>query len=313
MRQKNHIAEEHKATLAVLCAGVLWGTSCLFVKKMSELGMTSYMQTAFKMLLTGSFYWIILIRRDHSKLRVRLKDLWIFAGAGLFSMSVFTFLHYYTLIHGQASVTIALIYTSPVFVMLLSALLFGEVISREKMAAVMLAVLGCALTAGFFSESYRTPAVIALASIFAGFAYSTYSIFAKIATRKYDPITMTAYTFLFAAVCTVPFGHVPEALKLMAEEPVLIALCLGKSFFTSAIPFLLFTWGISRIEAGKAAILAAMDPLVSCILGMTVLGEAANISKLAGILCILLSVIILNSGKPSDKRAGELRGFEEDR
>lgn len=291
---KQNYSEEMRASAAVLGAGILWGTSCLFVRKMSDLGMTSEMQTAFKMLLTGAFYWILLLSTDRNKLKIRIKDCWIFALAGLFSMSVFTYLHYFTLIHGQASVTIALIYTSPVFVMLLSALFFGERITREKITAVFLAVLGCALTAGLFSEGYRTPPLIAAASIFAGFAYSTYSIFAKIATKRYDPMTMTAYTFLFAAICTVPFGNVPEALHLMAEEPVLIALCLGKSLLTSAVPFFMYTWGISRIEAGRAAVFAAMDPLVSCILGMTVLGEASNISKLAGICLILISVIVLN-------------------
>ena len=280
--------------MAVLAAGVLWGTSCLFVRKMSDLGMTSEMQTAFKMLLTGAFYWIFLLIKDRSKLKIALKDSWIFISAGIFSMSVFTFLHYYTLIHGQASVTIALIYTSPAFVMILSALFFKEKIGREKVTAVILAVLGCALTAGLFSERYRTPLFIAAASIFAGFAYSTYSIFAKLATRKYDPLTMTAYTFLFAAICTVPFCHVPEAIGLMSKDPLLTALCVGKSLFTSALPYFLYTWGISRIEAGRAAVFAAMDPLVSCSFGILVFGETANAAKLIGIVLILLSVIMLN-------------------
>lgn len=289
--------DELKSSIAVLGAGVLWGTSCLFVRKMSDLEMTTSMQTAFKMLLTGSFYWILILVKDREKLKIQLKDCWMFAGAGLFSMTVFTLLHYYTLIHGQASVTIPLIYTSPVFVMILSALFFGEKISKEKVAAIAAAVLGCGLTAGLFSESFRTPAVIAGASILAGFAYSTYSIFAKFATKKYDPLTMTAYTFLFAAICTVPFGHIPEALRLMGDQPVLIALCFGKSLLTSAIPYFLYTWGISRIEAGRAAVFSAMDPLVSCCLGIIVFGEAANISKLTGIFLILLSVIILNMYK----------------
>ena len=287
-------SDEIKASAAVLGAGVLWGTSCLFVRKMSDFGMTSSMQTAFKMLLTGSFYWGLLLLKDRSKLKIRLRDCWIFAGAGLFSMTVFTLLHYYTLIHGQASVTIPLIYTSPVFVMILSALFFGERIGKEKIAAVAAAVLGCGLTAGLFSESFHTSAVITGASIFAGFAYSTYSIFAKLATKRYDPLTMTAFTFMFAAICTVPFGHIPEAIQLMTDRPILIALCLGKSFLTSAIPYFLYTWGISRIEAGRAAVFSAMDPLVACCLGIIVFGEAANASKIAGIVLILLSVIILN-------------------
>ena len=282
------------ATAAVLFAGVLWGTSCLYVRQMSALGMTSAMQTAFKMLLTGLFYLIFLLVTDRSKLKIDPKDCWLFAAAGFFSMSVFTWLHYYTLIHGQASVTIALIYTSPAFVVLMSAFIFKEKITRVKLAAVFLVVLGCALTAGLFSESYRTPPLIAGLSILSGFAYATYSIFAKLSSKKYHPLTMTAYTFLFAAVSTVPFGHVPEALRLMGHRPALIWLCLGKSLFTSVLPFFLYTWGIGRIEAGTAAVYAAMDPLVSCTLGILVFHEPANAAKVIGILMILGSVVMLN-------------------
>ena len=285
------------ATAAVLGAGVLWGTSCLFVRRMSALGMTSTMQTAFKMLLTGAFYWILISLTDRSKFKIRLKDIWMFAAAGCLSMGVYTWLHYYVLIHGQASVTTALIYTSPIFVMLLSAVIFKERITKVKVMAVLLAVAGCALTAGVLSESYRTPLLIAAGSILAGFCYSTYSIFAKFATRKYDSLTMTAYAFLFAAIFTVPFGHVPEALHLMKLHPQLILLAIGKSALTSAAPYFLYTWGISRIEAGRAAVFATMEPLVSCTLGIVVFKEAANSAKIIGIILILSSVILLNLKK----------------
>ena len=285
------------ATAATLGAGVLWGTSCLFVRGMSGFGMTSSMQTAFKMLLTGAFYWILVFLTDRNKLKIKLKDIWIFILAGFISMAVFTWLHYYVLIHGQASVTTALIYTSPIFVMLLSAVFFKEKNTLIKVIAVLLAVSGCALTAGVFSEAYRTPLLIAAASILAGFAYSTYSILAKFATGKYDSLTMTAYSFLFAAIFTVPFGHMPQALHLMKLHPQLILLVLGKSIITSAAPYFLYTWGISRIEAGRAAVSAVMEPLVTCTLGIMVFQEPANAAKIAGILLILISVIIVNLRK----------------
>lgn len=286
-------------TIAVLSAGVCWGTSCLFVRGMSGLGMTSVMQTAFKMFLTFLFYFILLMCTDRSKFRIDIKDIWIFAGSGMFSMSVFTWLHYYVLIHGQASVTTALIYTSPIFVMLMSAAIFKEKITKAKLVALVLSVLGCAMTAGAFSESYKTPVLIVVLSLLAGVAYATYSLFAKHATRKYQPLTMTLYTFLFASICTIPFGHVPEALHLMAKEPLLIVLCLGKNIFASAIPYFLYTWGISRIEAGRAAVFATMEPLVSCALGIIVLGEPSNISKILGIALILGAVVLLNTRKAS--------------
>ena len=285
------------ATAATLGAGVLWGTSCLFVRGMSGFGMTSSMQTAFKMLLTGAFYWILIFFTDRNKLKIKLKDIWIFILAGFISMAVFTWLHYYVLIHGQASVTTALIYTSPIFVMLLSAVFFKEKITVIKVIAVLLAVSGCALTAGVLSETYRTPLLIAAASILAGFAYSTYSILAKFATRTYDSLTMTAYSFLFAAIFTVPFGHMPQALHLMKLHPQLVLLVLGKSMITSAAPYFLYTWGISRIEAGRAAVSAVMEPFVTCTLGIMVFQEPANAAKIAGILLILISVIIVNLRK----------------
>jgi drug/metabolite transporter (DMT)-like permease len=264
---------------------------------MSGFGMTSSMQTAFKMLLTGAFYWILILLTDRSKLRIKLKDIWMFILAGFISMAVFTWLHYYVLIHGQASVTTALIYTSPIFVMLLSAIFFKEKITTIKVIAVLLAVSGCALTAGVLSETYRTPLLIAAGSILAGFAYSTYSIFAKLATRTYNSLTMTAYSVLFAAIFTVPFGHMPQALHLMKLHPQLILLVLGKSIITSAAPYFLYTWGISRIEAGRAAVSAVMEPLVTCTLGILVFQEPANAAKITGILLILISVIIVNLRK----------------
>ena len=290
-------ASDLKPNAAVLTAGMLWGTSCLFVKSMSALGMTSGMQAVYKVLISGIFYVVLLLLTDRSKLKIRLRDAWIFAVSGLFCMAGFTWLHYYTLIHGQASVSIALIYTSPAFVVVASAILFKEKITGRKLTALCLTVAGCALTAGAFSEQYRTPPFIAALCILAGFLYGMYSICAKFATRTYHPLTFTTYTFLFAILFTIPFGDVPGSLALMKAHPVLILLCLGKNLVCTVTPYFLYTWGISRIEAGKAAIFAAADPLMSCVLGILVLQEPANADKIAGIALILAAVILVNSKK----------------
>ncbi len=282
------------ATAAVMCAGALWGTSCLFVKRLSAGGMTSVMQASFKMMITAAFYLVLLLVTDRKKLKAAPRDLPLFAAAGILSVGVFTLLHYYTLIRGQASVSISLLYTAPAWVMLLSAALFGERITRRKLAALVLTVLGCALVAGMFGEQYRTPPLIVGLSLLAGLCYGLYSVFAKIATRRYHPLTMTFYTFLFAMLVIVPFGHVPEAVRLMAADPPLVFWCFGKSFFSTIIPYFLYTWGIRGTEAGRAAVCAALDPLVSALFGITVFHESANAAKLAGIACILVSVVLLN-------------------
>ena len=48
------------------------------------------------------------------------------------------------------------------------------------------------------------------------------------------------------------------------------------------------------METSRAAILVAVEPMVGCIIGMTVFGEPHNLMKITGIVLILLSIVILN-------------------
>ena len=59
---------------------------------------------------------------------------------------------------------------------------------------------------------------------------------------------------------------------------------------------LLYTWGLSRMSNGRAAILATIEPLVGALIGILLYGEPANPMKLAGMALIFGSVVVLNLG-----------------
>ena len=60
------------------------------------------------------------------------------------------------------------------------------------------------------------------------------------------------------------------------------------------MPYFLYTRGLEKLESGKAAILVAVEPLVGAVIGMVFLNESHNISKIAGIILILISIVLLN-------------------
>jgi len=283
-----------KPALAVLCAGVAWGVISLFVRALSAAGLRPLQIAFLRLALSALIFIPFLALRDRGKLRIRLRDIWMFIGTGIISLVCFYALYFYATIHSQASVAVVLLYTSPAFVLLLSALIFKEKITRRKLLCLGMTVLGCAMVSGVFGASYRLTGRVLLAGLGSGFFYALYTIFARFALGRYDSMTVTAYTFLLGALGSLPLGRPGDAVGILAAKPILLLPLLGIAVVSTVLPYFLYTWGLQRMDSGRAAILAAVEPLVGAVLGMAAYGEPRDILKLAGIALILAAILLLN-------------------
>ena len=130
-----------------------------------------------------------------------------------------------------------------------------------------------------------------------GIGYGLYSILGTIALRRYSPYTVTAYTFLLAAVGSwLICGPKDMVSKFAAADDLtgLMLLCLLTALVTAVVPFLAYTLGLQTLEASKAGILATLEPLVATITGIVYFSEPLTILSGIGILLILGAVVILN-------------------
>lgn len=283
-----------KPALAVVAAGVAWGVISLFVRSLSAAGLSPLQISLIRMVMAAVCFFPLLALRNPARLRIRLRDLWMFIGTGIVSVVLFNSLYFYTTVQSQASVAVVLLYTSPAFVLLLSALLFREKITPVKLLCLGMTVLGCALVGGLFGGSERLTPVILLTGLGSGFFYALYTIFARVALRRYDSMTVTAYTFLLGALGSLPLGRAADTASLLVRRPLLLLSCLGIGLVSTVLPYALYTWGLQRMDSGRAAILVAVEPLVGAVLGMAFYGEPHGLPKLAGILLILGAVLLLN-------------------
>ena len=281
--------------LLIILAGCFWGSMGIFVRRLTEYGFTAVQIVSIRVTLAALFFCIILLIKDRSGFRIALRDLPLFLGLGFGSILFFTVCYFTAITMMPLSTAAILLYTSPIWIMLMSVLFFHEKLSGKKLLALALAFAGCVLVSGISGEGITlTGLFVGLGS---GLGYGLYSILGTVALRKYSPYTVTAYTFLFAAAGSwLICGPADMISKFTAaQDPVSLLLFCGlTALVTAVIPFLFYTLGLRTVEASRAGILATVEPLVATLVGILAFSEPLTLLPALGILLILSAVIILN-------------------
>lgn len=286
----------------VLLSGILWGCIGVLIKKLNAGGLGAMQISMVRMVFAALLFTGTLALVAPGKLRVRVRDLWMFVGTGIVSVVLFNVCYFYTMIKSQASIAVVLLYTSPVFVMLLSALIFHERITRAKLLALALSLCGTALCAGLIGGGYRVTPLVLLTGLGSGLFYALYSIFGSVALRHYDSLTVSAYTFLFGALGTSLIGQPVETFTILAQDTMLILWGAGIGLVCTILPFFFYTAGLKQMEAGKAAILVAVEPVVGAAIGIVFFRESCDTGKILGMALILVAILLLNLPARASKR-----------
>lgn len=283
-----------KSAICIVAAGVLWGVIPLFVSALEGAGFTSLQVVAIRVLLAAAILVAALLVRDRSQLRIRLRDLPLFVGTGLLSIVFFNYCYFEAIkVVGGAAIPALLLYTAPVFVMLLSLPLFGEPLTARKVAALAMTLAGLALVTGAFTGGGVISPRAVLLGLGSGLGYALYSVFGKFLVGRYGAATITTYTFVVAALFAVPLSGLAGSLgQLLAWRALLPAV--GIALVCTVLPFLLYTRGLRGIEAGRAAVLATVEPIVAAVVGALCFHEAFTIEKVAGMALVLLAVVVLS-------------------
>lgn len=286
------------APLLIILSGSLWGIIGIFSKTLSANGLSPQQITFVRCALSAVLIWAFLFVFDRDKLRIRLRDIWMFIGTGILSLAFFSVMYFRTQQTANLSVAAVLLYTAPCFVMLLSAVFFKEKIGGRKIAALLLAFCGCVFTTGLAQMLVTGEAVISLGSALTGVAsglgYSLYTIFGNVALKKYSDVTVTAYTMLFAALSLLPFSLSSGLPSAFSQSGSLLA-ALGIALVSTILPYLLYTKGLKHTEPGRASVMAFVEPVVATLTGVLIFSETLTLQGVIGILLIFVSIVILNT------------------
>ncbi|MDY4919679.1 MAG: EamA family transporter [Phascolarctobacterium sp.] len=282
-----------RSYLYIIAAAVLWGLIGIFVKSIAAQGFSSMQIVALRAIASASCITLVLLWQGIEKLKIALRDLWMFVGTGICSLVFFNFCYFNCIQASSLAVAALLLYTAPIFVMLMSLVLFGEHFTVKKGIALVCTFGGCACVTGALDGGLSLTFSGLLYGLGSGLGYALYSIFGKYAVQKYSSLTITAYTFYIALLAAVPMAGF-DAASLAQLNLATIGGALGLGLICAVIPYLLYTLGLEQVEPGQASILATIEPFVAAGVGMLFFAEPMTLTKALGMLLIFGSIVILN-------------------
>lgn len=293
------------APLMVIGAGCLWGCMGILVRGMNAIGLETMELVAVRCLVTFVCMAVGLFAMDRKAFRIRVKDLWCFIGTGVFSIVFFNYCYFKTITMTSLSVAAILLYTAPSIVMVLSAVLFREKMSRKKLAALAVTFAGCVCVTGGVNQAALTIGGV-LTGLGAGLGYALYSIFGRYAIeRGYNSLTITLWTFGVAFVGCLPFTDMGHILEQYAKHPSAVFTSLFWIFMTTVLAYILYTLGLGHMETGKASVMTSIEPVVASSVGLLLYGEKITGWGMTGIVLVIGAIVLLNLSEP--KRKGRLR------
>ena len=292
MEKKGYLGD-----ILIIIAGLFWGSMGIFVRHLNDLGFSSIQVACLRLTTAGILFALILLIKDRKGFKIALRDIPLFLALGLVSILFFTCCYFTAIRLMTMSTAAILLYTSPIWVMVLAIIFLKEKFTIQKLIALILAFAGCILVSGFGGKVTVVGILVGLGS---GLGYGLYSIFGTFALKKYSPYTVTCYTFLIAGLGSIFVANpvdLVSKISTIENKPALFGFILLTAVVTAVIPFLLYTLGLNMTTAGKAAVLATVEPAAATLFGFFVMKETVGPVAIAGILLVFAAIIVLSLRK----------------
>jgi len=182
--------------------------------------------------------------------------------------------------------------TMPVFVAILSSTLYGQHLSRAQLSGMALVLLGILFIGGYSllfnrqAGEWRGDALF----LFAGFLFAAFTVAQRnsgvspwVATALVNVVSAAAFTPIYLLWMTPRLAQAPlqEVLTQVAAQGIAVSI----------LALWLFSEAVKRLGATRAAVIGALCPALTAVLGIVLIGEVPTIMTLAGVAAVMLGVL----------------------
>jgi drug/metabolite transporter (DMT)-like permease len=292
----------------VLVATALFAVNGTVSKVILESGLSSLRLAQVRS--TGAFVGLALglAALSPRRLRVRRSELPLLAVLGVFGLALVQWF-YFVAIH-RLAIGIALLiqYLAPLLVALWARFVRREPVRRRIWLALGLALLGLGLVVQIWS-GVALDAVGVAACLGAAATYALYVLVAERGVAERDPISLSAYGFLFASLLwavvqpwwSFPSDVVGRRVSLLGHLsgvhlPVW-ALIAWVVVLGTIVPFGLVVTALRHVSATRAGIAAMTEPPAAAVVAFAWLGESLGALQLVGGAVVLAALVLAQSSR----------------
>lgn len=214
--------------------------------------------------------------------------------------------NYCSLYYINASVATVLLYTLPVFTVLLSRFLLKEKFTVPKVIAMVLVFSGTiciinlahidAIAAHPGTTIFGIPSAVfgIMIGLMSGLLSSLYTIFTRKLNQYYDGWTVNSWCYFLGFPVFLAIGGGPIIAFNWHANLILFV------FITALIglaAYSLYAVSMHYIDAGKASLLVTLDPVMSATMSVVILGETLSPLQCVGCVLVGSGILFMERGR----------------
>ena len=288
---------ERSGYLYILIGTTLWGVSSVVAKSLFILGLPPEELVQIRLTLATVTLLLILLIFDRNRIVISWKDLPYFLVLGFVGVAGVQFTYYYTISKIHVGPAVLIQYLSPVWIALYAFLFQKEPLPKTRVAALLLALLGCYFTVGGYRlDLLRLNRIGIVSGLISSLFFSFYALYGEKGLKKYDPWTLILYGFGFGAVFYWTLISPMKVITGGYSFKIWMAF-LYIAIFSTLIPFGFYFKGIERVRATRASITATWEPVVAGVTAYFALGEVLSPLQVVGGFGVIAAIVLLQTAK----------------
>ncbi len=180
-------------------------------------------------------------------------------------------------------------YMAPVFVILLSPLIFGETITLRKGICSAVAIFGMVLVSDVLSSGLHGAKGLLFGLIAAAF-YAAIVIVNR-TLKDISAADRTIMQFAVSAAVMLPYVLLTEDIGSLEFSFFIVLMLLIVGVIHTGISYVLYFGSIAHVPAQTAALLSYIDPVVAVLLSLLLLKEPMSTGAMIGAVLVIGAMI----------------------
>jgi drug/metabolite transporter (DMT)-like permease len=288
-------------------AAFLWGISAalgraVFTGKFALVGQAAHpidplilsqTRTTFSLLVLLP---LLLARSGWRRIQLPTPDLIQCLVLGMLGVAASNYFYYVAIQRTSVAIAIVLQYTAPVWVLLYVVARGQQKLSLQKVAAVIVALAGIALTIGMIGGKSAAPLRIdsygLIAAIVASFSFAFYNVGGHHILARHDRWRVLVWTLISASLFWLVINP-PWKVIARHYSPAQWAFLFVFSMISVLGSFSLYFLGLQHLEPTRAIIASCLEPVFSILLAAALLAEGVRPIQMLGIVLVLSAIVIV--------------------
>jgi drug/metabolite transporter (DMT)-like permease len=296
------LSKRLKAHIALLIVALIYGSNYSIAKVVLD---EEYMQPlgfillrVISGLLLFHLFHLLFVRE-----KIRKSDWWLFLLCGLFGVALNQMFFFIGLKKTTPINASLIMTTTPILVLLISALMIGERITLRKVAGILTGAAGAILLITYGQQiAFKKEGLIGDLFVLANAtSYGIYLVLVKTLMRRYHPITVVKWVFTFGVVFVLPFGGSDLLATEWGSFPAYIwAAVAFVLLFTTFIAYLFNAYALVTVNPSVVSIYIYLQPLFATAIALLMTQDQLDWIKIVS-AALIFAGVYLASFKPAAK------------